>query len=37
MRFGWNLYGFFVAAAAWVLAYFTWAARAALRDAQGTR
>ena len=25
MGFGWNFYGFFVAAAVWVAAYFLWA------------
>jgi hypothetical protein len=25
--FGWSFYGFFIAAAAWIAAYFVWAAR----------
>jgi hypothetical protein len=29
--FGWSFYGFFVAAAAWVTAYFVWAAWAGRR------
>ena len=32
MRFGWSFYGFFVAAAAWLLLYFLWAYRASVRD-----
>jgi hypothetical protein len=30
--FGWNFYGFFIAALAWLAAYFLWAWRAAERD-----
>lgn len=30
--FGWNLYGFFVAALIWLAIYFTWASRAAAAD-----
>jgi hypothetical protein len=26
--FGWSFYGFFIAAAVWVAAYFAWAVRA---------
>ncbi len=32
MRFGWSFYGFFAAAAVWLLLYFAWAYRAARRD-----
>ena len=32
MGFGWSFYGFFVAAAVWLLLYFVWALRAAARD-----
>ncbi len=32
MGFGWSFYGFFVAAAAWLLLYFLWAFRASARD-----
>jgi hypothetical protein len=31
--FGWNFYGFFLFAAAWVAAYFAWARAMATRDA----
>lgn len=34
MSLGWSFYGFFIAAAAWLLAYFVWAFRAAARDRQ---
>ena len=34
MGFGLSFYGFFVAAALWVVAYFLWAFRAAARDRQ---
>lgn len=30
--FGWNLYGFFVAALIWLAVYFSWARHAAARD-----
>ena len=30
--FGWNFYGFFVAAALWLGAYFVWARFASARD-----
>lgn len=30
--FGWSFYGFFVAAALWIAAYFFWAWRAAGQD-----
>lgn len=30
--FGWNLYGFFIAALVWLAVYFCWAWRAAARD-----
>jgi hypothetical protein len=32
MGFGWSFYGFFVAAGAWLVVYFLWAWRAAVRD-----
>jgi hypothetical protein len=32
MGFGVSFYGFFVAAALWLIAYFAWAVRAAARD-----
>jgi hypothetical protein len=32
MGLGWSFYGFFAAAAIWLLAYFVWAFRAAARD-----
>ncbi|MEZ5293217.1 MAG: hypothetical protein R2745_19200 [Vicinamibacterales bacterium] len=32
MGFGWNLYGFFLAALVWLGLYFYWAWRAAGRD-----
>jgi hypothetical protein len=32
MGFGASFYGFFLAAAAWLIGYFWWAYRAALRD-----
>lgn len=32
MGFGWSFYGFFVAAGAWLIVYFTWAWLAAQRD-----
>lgn len=32
MGFGWSFYGFFFAAAAWLVLYFLWAAREARRD-----
>jgi hypothetical protein len=32
MGFGWSFYGFFVAAVVWLLLYFVWARRAAVRD-----
>jgi hypothetical protein len=32
MGFGWSFYGFFLAAAAWLAAYFVWAWRAGRRD-----
>jgi len=31
--FGWNFYGFFVFAAAWLAGYFAWAAWMARREA----
>jgi hypothetical protein len=34
MGFGVSFYGFFFAAAIWLLAYFLWAFRAAARDRQ---
>jgi len=34
MGFGWSFYGFFFAAAVWLLLYFVWAWRAAVRDRQ---
>jgi hypothetical protein len=38
MGFGWSFYGFFVAAAVWLLLYFVWAGRAAAHDReQGER
>jgi hypothetical protein len=30
--FGWNFYGFFMAAATWVALYLLWAWRASARD-----
>ncbi len=30
--FGWNFYGFFLFAAAWIVAYFVWAKWMAARD-----
>jgi hypothetical protein len=30
--FGWNFYGFFLAALAWLVAYFLWAWRASADD-----
>jgi hypothetical protein len=30
--FGWNFYGFFIAAVVWLAVYFLWAWRAAERD-----
>ena len=35
MGFGWSFYGFFVAAAVWLVLYFVWAFRAAARDRPG--
>lgn len=35
--FGWSFYGFFLAAAAWLAAYFLWAVRAARRDRDRNR
>jgi hypothetical protein len=35
--FGSSFYGFFVAAAAWLVVYFLWAFAAARRDAQSGR
>ena len=32
MGFGWSFYGFFVAAAVWLVLYFVWAFEAAARD-----
>jgi hypothetical protein len=32
MGLGWSFYGFFAAAAIWLVAYFVWAFRAAERD-----
>ena len=37
MGFGASFYGFFVAAAAWLVSYFVWATRAARRDRRRTR
>jgi hypothetical protein len=37
MGFGWSFYGFFVAAAAWLVLYFVWALRAAARDRRDER
>jgi len=31
--FGWSFYGFFFAAALWLIVYFLWAFRAARREA----
>jgi hypothetical protein len=36
MGFGWSFYGFFVAAAVWLLAYFLWAFSAAARERRRT-
>lgn len=35
--FGWNLYGFFVAAVIWLAVYFAWAWREAGRDRDRAR
>ena len=35
--FGWSFYGFFAAAAAWLVGYFLWAFRAAARDRRSSR
>lgn len=35
--FGWNFYGFFVAAVIWLAVYFYWAWRAAERDRERER
>jgi hypothetical protein len=35
--FGWSFYGFFLAAAAWLAAYFLWARREARRDRERGR
>jgi hypothetical protein len=35
--FGWSFYGFFLAAAAWLAAYFLWAAHEARRDRRRER
>ncbi len=32
MGFGWSFYGFFVAAAVWLAAYFAWSFTAAARE-----
>jgi membrane protein implicated in regulation of membrane protease activity len=32
MGFGWNFYGFFLFAIAWIVLYFAWARYAARRD-----
>jgi hypothetical protein len=32
MGFGWSFYGFFAAAAVWLVLYFAWAVRAAAHD-----
>ncbi len=37
MGFGWSFYGFFLAAALWLLVYFVWASRAAARDRERGR
>lgn len=37
MGFGASFYGFFVAAAIWLLVYFLWAFKAAARDRSGVR
>ena len=34
MGFGWSFYGFFIAAAVWLLLYFLWAFKTAARDRQ---
>ena len=36
MGFGASFYGFFIAAAVWLLVYFLWAFKAAARDRSGT-
>ena len=35
--FGWNFYGFFLAAAAWLTCYFLWAWRADVRERKARR
>jgi hypothetical protein len=35
--FGWSFYGFFAAAAAWMVCYFVWATMAAARDRRKVR
>jgi hypothetical protein len=35
--FGWNFYGFFIAAAIWLSCYFAWAWFAAARDRRDKR
>jgi hypothetical protein len=35
--FGWNFYGFFLAAGAWLVCYFLWAWRAASRERETRR
>lgn len=37
MGFGASFYGFFIAAAIWLLVYFLWAFKAAARDRSGVR
>lgn len=37
MGFGWSFHGFFVAALAWLVLYFLWAAREARRDRERDR
>jgi hypothetical protein len=37
MGFGWSFYGFFIAAAVWMIVYFLWAWRAAARDERRAR
>jgi hypothetical protein len=37
MGFGWSFYGFFIAAGAWIAAYFVWSFRAAARDQRDGR
>jgi len=37
MGFGWSFYGFFLAAATWMVAYFGWALTAEARDRRRPR